>query len=687
MGHRGGAWNDQLISPTINVAGRRGVTISSNYLYYDGDGNSNNGLGSLAYRLDDGAWTPLLSQSTTDFNDYDPCSWDVALPTGTGALELQFSFEYDGNDDFYAVDNVVVANKAATLTWNANGGGTWDENSSNWTYNSASTTFLPGDNVAFGAQSATAATVSVQASGVNCGAFTVNSNTTDYTFDGGDVTIGCKEEDWTNKLTCLETYGSSTITLNGKYTTPAQSGSTANWIMGEQLNLVGELDTSESNTYVGAANGANVTVTGTLRTDTRLSIGHEMYYGDNSGSAKCPGSMTINGGILDASNSITIGNRTNGDLTVTNGGIVEISGISVQLVVGGWNDEYDDNDRGSLTVDNSTLTITSTSGYSADLAIAGDRYGRGVCTIQNNAYVQARYCDLSNNDFCRSHLTVQSGGTLSVKQVKLGNQFSFDTQIDIDGGTIQARATNATWISPDTTWGEIYYNINFLSGGATLDSNGYDVGASAIFEGEGGLTKTGAGTLTLSGANEYQGVTTVAEGTLVLESDAQDAVFTLGGADIQTESGSLVFDYAEGDSPADTVRTLLADGDISCSIADSSHGLGFADDSGEQEVTVQYALLGDANLDNTVDLLDLTTLSANWSQSDMIWSEGDFNYDGEVDLLDLTILGSNWGSTDISFQMAMASMPMTVQSVPEPSTIALLLSAMLALAAVVRRKK
>lgn len=99
------------------------------------------------------------------------------------------------------------------------------------------------------------------------------------------------------------------------------------------------------------------------------------------------------------------------------------------------------------------------------------------------------------------------------------------------------------------------------------------------------------------------------------------------------------------------------------------------------------ALDGDANLDGTVDLLDLTLLGGNWRGSDKDWWEGDFNDDGLVDLLDLTLLGTNWRQTadGLSFSEAMTMVNFAV--VPEPGTFVLLLVAALGLAAEMFRRR
>lgn len=73
-------------------------------------------------------------------------------------------------------------------------------------------------------------------------------------------------------------------------------------------------------------------------------------------------------------------------------------------------------------------------------------------------------------------------------------------------------------------------------------------------------------------------------------------------------------------------------------------------------------LSGDANLDKSVDLLDLSALASNFNDAGG-WADGNFNGDSGVDLLDLSILATNFGTS----------------SVPEPASAAMLALAGLAL--------
>jgi hypothetical protein len=53
----------------------------------------------------------------------------------------------------------------------------------------------------------------------------------------------------------------------------------------------------------------------------------------------------------------------------------------------------------------------------------------------------------------------------------------------------------------------------------------------------------------------------------------------------------------------------------------------------------------DANLDGTVDGMDVFILQANWCMSGATWGHGDFNYDTTVDFSDLLIVAMHFGES------------------------------------------
>ena len=114
------------------------------------------------------------------------------------------------------------------------------------------------------------------------------------------------------------------------------------------------------------------------------------------------------------------------------------------------------------------------------------------------------------------------GGTFAATRVQKGD--GNEAFFNFNGGTLQARASVTDFFHSMT-------RANVRNGGAIIDTNGFnvtvsqallhsDIGGDAAIDG--GLRKTGTGTLTLTGASTYTGETNIDAGTLVVNG-------TLGG--------------------------------------------------------------------------------------------------------------------------------------------------------------
>ena len=143
----------------------------------------------------------------------------------------------------------------------------------------------------------------------------------------------------------------------------------------------------------------------------------------------------------------------------------------------------------------------------------------------------------------------------------------------------------------------------------------------------------------------------------------QDGACAVGDVD------ALVGEIITGTNAADF--DLSADGvvnnvDLNLWLADASDHNGFA---------APY-IIGDANLDGTVDALDLNALGQNWLLSPNTWTSGDFNADGVANAIDLNELGQNW--------LATTSTAATMHNVPEPQSTGILLFGFLAIVQMLR---
>lgn len=159
---------------------------------------------------------------------------------------------------------------------------------------------------------------------------------------------------------------------------------------------------------------------------------------------------------------------------VTNGGTA--SGSIVTLGSAG---------SGTLTVDSGTVSSVSTSG---GLRLAANPGASGTVNL--------------------------NGGTMSVPIVFKGtNNNTATATFNFNGGTLRANTNNTSFMTGLDA-------ANVLTNGAVIDDGGnaITIGQSLLSGSspDGGLTKLGAGIVTLSATNTYTGTTTISNGTLAL---------------------------------------------------------------------------------------------------------------------------------------------------------------------------
>jgi prepilin-type processing-associated H-X9-DG protein len=106
-----------------------------------------------------------------------------------------------------------------------------------------------------------------------------------------------------------------------------------------------------------------------------------------------------------------------------------------------------------------------------------------------------------------------------------------------------------------------------------------------------------------------------------------------------------------------------------------SYGIGYADGADgavaglpSGEVEIMFTLLGDANLDGTVNSEDFTPFSTNLGQNGG-WDKGDFNYDGTINAEDFTPFSTNLNQSAV---LAASAGVLQAVRVPEPVGLSLI---------------
>jgi autotransporter-associated beta strand protein len=333
---------------------------------------------------------------------------------------------------------------------------------------------------------------------------------------------------------------------------------------------------------------------------------------------------------------------------------------------------------GSMTVSNSlgnyAISGTGAIGGTGSLTKSG---GATLTLSTANAYT-------GGTNINGGVLNVGNTGALGVTGV-----------ISFGGGTLQYSSSNTVDYSARlSTAADQAYSV---------DTSGLNVTwATALTSSGGSLAKLGTGTLTLSGPNTYTGGTTVTGGKLLIDPTSsttsalpKGALAISGSGIVQladnvaqgnpfnrsnvvvtslslTGNGTLdignnriIIDYTSGNDPiasiASWIKNGFSDGEtaganpaiISSDVASDdiasglSYGIGYADGADgaivgltSGEIEIMYTLLGDANLDGTVNSEDFTPFSTNLGQPGG-WDKGDFNYDGIVNSEDFTSFSHN----------------------------------------------
>ncbi len=416
--------------------------------------------------------------------------------------------------------------------------------------------------------------------------------------------------------------------------------------------------------FVGSGFSNNTRAIGTVnQTGGTLTVnnnGDGFFILGGRTSTLATGDYNLSGGVVNANTNVRIGGRGTGTFDQTGGDFNTNKYVSIGRFSGA---------NGTWTISAGNLNHTG----AATQIIVGEA-GAGTLNVSGTALVSSPSALRLGHAGGTGNLNL-NGGTLAVAAIQRGTGTA---NVKLNGGTIRPTVASTTFMQGLTS-------ATVSTGGGTFNTNGVDITIAQplMHDGslagvDGGLTKTGSGVLTLSGANTYTGVTTITGGTLRLAAAAQNVLTNAGGLDVR--AGVVLFDYSTT-SPAETIRADLAmsyaadfhAGQIRSTTAGSGDALGWKVLSATQ-VEVARTKFGDANLDLSVNFDDLLTLAQNYGMATgATWAQGDFNYDQQVSFDDLLALAQQYGtsatiSADEGFGESFVADWNTARSlVPEPT--------------------
>jgi autotransporter-associated beta strand protein len=450
-----------------------------------------------------------------------PAAAPVTINGGT--LDLAGNNQSIGtlSDGGVSTGSIINSGAAATLTATVSGTSTYSGaitmSGSTFAAAGTGTLSLNGTN---SLANLTSAATSLNINGANTIATAVS-------ITGGTTTLGSTGSILGGTAASLTVGPNGNFTSNGGTITVASfttnsTGTSATKINSGTVTISGPLNIDNDN---GAGGSSYFLLAGGSVSASSIQIGRTGLSGGNAilTSGQTGEGLYITGGTLNDSGTLSLGTNTatnSNAFARMDGGTFNVSGAVIIT-------DYGNTRYGLLDVNGGTFTaptIQMGGNAGTTLGQTGELLVRGTGVVNVGQLIFGNSAQVSGNGVLEL-----LGGTTYVGAGGIVNNSTITPVINF-GGTTYATApilaASAPWSSglgitltnSNTASSPVIQTANASGGAVNITLTGF-------LTGTGGLTKTGAGTLTLTAPNSYAGITSINAGTLNINGQ-----FALGGA-------------------------------------------------------------------------------------------------------------------------------------------------------------